>query len=35
MAGADTMTIEEVVKQVLVREHGDVVLRRWRRCAAR
>ena len=25
MAGADRMTIEEVVKQVMVREHGDVV----------
>jgi putative transposase len=25
MAGADRMTIEEVVKQVLVREHGDLV----------
>ena len=25
MAGADRMTIEEVVKDVLVREHGDVV----------
>ena len=25
MAGADRMTIEEVVKQVLVREHGDVL----------
>jgi putative transposase len=25
MAGADRMTVEEVVKQVMVREHGDVV----------
>src|SRR3954454_21923337 len=25
MAGADRMTIEEVVKQVMVREHGDVL----------
>jgi len=25
MAGADRMTIEEVVRQVMVREHGDVV----------
>jgi hypothetical protein len=25
MAGADRMTIEEVVKQVLVEEHGDLV----------
>ena len=25
MAGADRMTIEEVVRDVLVREHGDVV----------
>jgi transposase-like protein len=25
MAGADRMTIEEVVKGVMVREHGDVV----------
>jgi putative transposase len=25
MAGADRMTIEEVVKQVMVREHGDLV----------
>jgi hypothetical protein len=24
-AGADRMTIEQVVKQVMVREHGDVV----------
>jgi len=24
-AGADTMTIEEVVRQVMVQEHGDVV----------
>ena len=25
MAGADRMTIEEVVRQVMVKEHGDVV----------
>jgi hypothetical protein len=25
MAGADRMTIEEVVRQVMVREHGDVL----------
>ena len=25
MAGADRMTIEEVVKQVLLDEHGDVM----------
>jgi transposase-like protein len=25
MAGADRMTVEEVVKQVMVREHGDVL----------
>ena len=25
MAGADRMTIEEVVKQVLREEHGDVI----------
>src|SRR3954453_16229630 len=25
MAGADRMTIEEVVKQVMVREHGDAL----------
>jgi hypothetical protein len=34
MAGADRMTIEEVVKDVMVREHGDVIreaAERWRR----
>ena len=25
MAGADRMTIEEVVRQVMVQEHGDVL----------
>jgi hypothetical protein len=25
MAGVDRMTIEEVVKQVMVQQHGDVV----------
>ena len=34
MAGADRMTIEEVVRKVLVEEHGDVIARvgarRWR-----
>ena len=25
MAGADRMTMEEVVRQVMEREHGDVV----------
>ena len=34
MAGADRMTIEEVVKQVMVREHGDVVRAALEGCAA-
>ena len=34
MAGADRMTIEEVVKQVMLREHGDVSAPLWRGCAA-
>ena len=30
MAGDDRMTIEEVVKDVMAREHGDVCARRSR-----
>ena len=30
MAGAERMTIEEVVKDVMVREHGDFLRRRSR-----
>jgi hypothetical protein len=35
MAGADRMTVEEVVRKVLLDEHADVIARRSRRSRRR